>query len=187
MTLFIKNMVCLRCKMTVEAEFFQLGFDPLSIELGEVVFKGNLTENNIKNIENALKPYGFEVIMDKRSQIIEQIKTAAIDYVFQDYEAQQRQNFSDFLEKRILKDYTYLSNLFSEIEGITIEKHLIHLKIERVKELLVYDELTLSEIAFQLGYSNVAYLSNQFKKITGLTPTYFKAIKDKKRQPIEDV
>lgn len=187
MTLFIKNMVCLRCKMTVEVELKKLGFDPLSIELGEVVFKDNLMENDIKNIENALKRYGFEVIMDKRSQIIEQIKTAAIDYVFQDNELQQRLNFSDFLEKRLLKDYTYLSNLFSEIEGITIEKHLINLKIERVKELLVYDELTLSEIAFQLGYSSVAYLSNQFKKITGLTPTYFKTIKDKKRQSIEEV
>lgn len=187
MTLFIKNMVCLRCKMTVEAELKKLGFDPLSIELGAIVFKDNLIESEVKSIENALKYYGFEVIMDKRSQIIEQIKTAAIDYVFQDNERQQKLNFSDFLEKRLLKDYAYLSNLFSEIEGITIEKHLINLKIERVKELLVYDELTLSEIAFQLGYSSVAHLSNQFKKITGLTPTYFKGIKDKKRQSIEDV
>lgn len=187
MTLFIKNMVCLRCKMTVEAELNKLGFYPLSLELGEIVFKDSLKEHDIKSIENALKPYGFEVIMDKRSQIIEQIKTAAIDYVFEKNEGQQRLNFSDFLEKRLLKDYTYLSNLFSEIEGITIEKYLINLKIERVKELLVYDEMTLSEIAFQLGYSSVAYLSNQFKKITGLTPTYFKGIKDKKRQSIEDV
>ena len=187
MTLHIKNMVCLRCKMTVESELKRLGFDPLSIELGEVVFKQNLSLEDIELLENALKKYGFEVITDKRSQVIEQIKTAAIDYVFENDDDTKKPNFSDFLEKKLLKDYTYLSNLFSEMVGTTIEKYLINLKIERVKELLVYDEMTLSEIAFQLGYSNVAYLSNQFKKITGLTPTYFKAIKDKKRQSIEKV
>ena len=187
MTLHIKNMVCLRCKMMVENELKKLDFDPLSIDLGEVVFKQNLSVADIDIIENALKKYGFEVITDKRSQVIEQIKTAAIDYIFENDDTEQKPNFSDFLEKRLLKDYTYLSNLFSEMVGTTIEKHLINLKIERVKELLVYDEMTLSEIAFQLGYSNVAYLSNQFKKITGLTPTYFKAVKDKKRQSIEKV
>ena len=187
MTLFIKNMVCLRCKMTVESELNRLQFDPLSIELGEIVFKQNLSLQEVETIENALKKYGFEVITDKRSQIIEQIKTAAIDYVFQENGNSQRLNFSDFLEKKVLKDYTYLSNLFTEMVGKTIEKHLINLKIERVKELLVYDEMTLSEIAFLMGYSNVAYLSNQFKKITGLTPTYFKTIKEKKRSSIEKV
>ena len=187
MTLHIKNMVCLRCKMTVESELKRLGFDPLSIELGEVVFKQNLSSEQIEIIENALNKYGFEVITDKRSQIIEQIKTAAIEYIYENDAAEQRLNFSDYLEKKLLKDYTYLSNLFTEMVGSTIEKYLINLKIERVKELLVYDELTLSEIAFQLGYSNVAYLSNQFKKITGLTPTYFKTVKDNKRQSIEKV
>ena len=187
MTLHIKNMVCLRCKMTVETELKRLGFDPLCIELGEVFFKQNLSLEEIEAIENALKKYGFEVITDKRSQVIEQIKTAAIAYIFENDTDVPKLNFSDFLEKKLLKDYTYLSNLFSEMVGTTIEKYLINLKIERVKELLVYDELNLSEIAFQMGYSNVAYLSNQFKKITGLTPTYFKAIKDKKRQSIEKV
>ncbi len=187
MTLHIKNMVCLRCKMTVEAELKKLGFDPLNIDLGEVVFKQNLSLEAVETIEKAFKKYGFEVITDKRSQIVEQIKTAAIDYVFENNDKEQKPNFSNFLEKKLLKDYTYLSNLFSEMVATTIEKYLINLKIERVKELLVYDELTLSEIAFQMGYSNVAYLSNQFKKITGLTPTYFKAIKDKKRQSIEKV
>lgn len=180
-------MVCLRCKMTVESELKRLGFHPLSIELGEVVFKQNLSSEEIEIIENALNKYGFEVITDKRSQIIEQIKTAAIEYIYQNDAAEQRLNFSDYLEKKLLKDYTYLSNLFTEMIGTTIEKYLINLRIERVKELLVYDELTLSEIAFQVGYSNVAYLSNQFKKTTGLTPTYFKTIKDNKRQSIEKV
>ena len=187
MTLHIKNMVCLRCKMTVESELKRLGFDPLSIELGEVVFKQNLSSEQVYDIEEALKAYDFEVIPDKRSQIIEQIKAAVITYIFETDADSHRPNFSDFLETKILKDYTYLSNLFSEMVGTTIEKYLIHLKIERVKELLNYDEMTLSEIAFQMGYSNAAYLSNQFKKITGLTPTYFKAIKDKKRQSIEKV
>lgn len=187
MTLHIKNMVCLRCKMTVESELNRLGFDPLSIELGEVDFKQNLSTEQIEMIENTLKKYGFEVITDKRSQIIEQIKTAAIEYIYQNDANEQKLNFSDYLEKKLLKDYTYLSNLFTDMVGSTVEKYLINLKIERVKELLVYDELTLSEIAFQMGYSNVAYLSNQFKKITGLTPTYFKAIKDKKRLSIEKV
>lgn len=187
MNLSIKNMVCQRCKMTVEAELKKLGFDPLSIELGEVVFRQNLLPKQLNTIENALKIYGFEVVMDKRSQIIVQIKSTAVAYVFQNDNNAQKPNFSDFLEKKLLKDYTYLSNLFSEMVGTTIEKYLIHLKIERVKELLMYDELTLSEIAFQMGYSNAAYLSNQFKKITGLTPTYFKTIADKKRLSIADV
>ena len=187
MTLHIKNMVCLRCKMTVESELKRLGFNPLSIELGEVKFEQNLSSEKIETIENALNKYGFEVITDKRSQIVEQIKTAAIEYIYLNDADERRINFSDYLEKKLLKDYTYLSNLFTEMVGSTIEKYLINLKIERVKEFLVYDELTLSEIAFQLGYSNVAYLSNQFKKITGLTPTYFKAIKNNKRQSIEKV
>ena len=155
-------MVCLRCKMTVESELKRLGFDPLSIELGEVDFKQNLLPEEIEKIENALNKYGFEVITDKRSQIIEQIKTAAIEYIYQNDADERRLNFSDYLEKKLLKDYTYLSNLFTEMVGSTIEKYLINLKIERVKELLVYDELSLSEIAFQMGYSHVAYLSNQF-------------------------
>ena len=187
MILHIKNMVCLRCKMTVENELKKLNLNPLSIELGEVVLKQDLSQKEIELLENALKKYSFEVITDKRSQVIEQIKTAAIAYVFENDDNMPKPNFSDFLEKKLLKDYTYLSNLFSEMVGTTIEKHLINLKIERVKELLVYDEMTLSEIAFQLGYSNVAYLSNQFKKITGLTPTYFKQLKDKKRQMLEKV
>lgn len=187
MRIFIKNMVCLRCKMMVESELQRLGFDPLSIELGEVVFKEELSTLQLSVIDEALHKFGFELLLDKRNQIIEHIKTAAIDYVFRENDHQQRSNFSDYLEKKLLKDYTYLSNFFSEIEGITIEKHLINLKIERVKELLVYDELTLSEIAHKLGYSSVAYLSNQFKKITGLTPTFFKELKDKKRRSIDNL
>ena len=187
MTLYIKNMVCTRCKMVVASELKRLGLDPLSIQLGEVVFAHDLPVETAEFLKTALAKYGFEVIIDKRGQVIEQIKSMSIEYVFQVKNDEKHHNFSDFLEKRLLKDYTYLSNLFSEVEGTTIEKHLINLKIERVKELLAYDEMTLSEIAFELGYSNVAYLSNQFKKITGLTPSHFKQLKDKKRQVLEKV
>ena len=187
MILHIKNMVCLRCKMVVESELKRLGLDPLSIQLGEVTFDDELPSETMDLLKTALAKYGFEVINDKRGQVIEQIKNLSIEYIFYLKNGEKQTNFSDFLEKRLLKDYTYLSNLFSEVEGTTIEKHLINLKIERVKELLTYDEMTLSEIAYDLGYSNVAYLSNQFKKITGLTPTYFKQLKDKKRQLLEKV
>ena len=187
MTLFIKNMVCQRCKMVVASELKRLGLDPLSIQLGEVVFDHDLPFEKAELLKTALAKYSFEVINDKRGQVIEQIKNMSIEYVFQVKNDEKHHNFSDFLEKRLLKDYTYLSNLFSEMESTTIEKHLIHLKIERVKELLTYDEMTLSEIAFKLGYSNVAYLSNQFKKITGFTPSHFKQLKDKKRQSLEKV
>ena len=187
MTIFIKNMVCQRCKMAVASELKRLGLDPLSIQLGEVIFDHDLPLEKAGLLKMALAKYGFEVIIDKRGQVIEQIKNMSIEYVFQVKNDEKHHNFSDFLEKRLLKDYTYLSNLFSEMESTTIEKHLIHLKIERVKELLSYDEMTLSEIAFQLGYSNVAYLSNQFKKITGLTPSDFKQLKDKNRQMLEKV
>ena len=187
MTLHIKNMVCARCKMVVESELKRLGLDPLSIQLGEVVFDHELPAETIDSLKTALAKYGFELIADRRSQVIEQIKNLSIEYIFQMENEEKLSNFSNFLEKRLTKDYTYLSNLFSEMENTTIEKHLIHLKIERVKELLAYDEMTLSEIAFKLGYSNVAYLSNQFKKITGFTPSHFKQLKDKNRQSLEKV
>lgn len=187
MTVFIKNMVCSRCKIIIESELNKLGFAPLSIELGKVVFKESLLANQLDLIGKTLLKYGFELIPDKQTQIIEQIKTAAITYVYQKEAETQTFNFSTFLEKQVLKDYNYLSSLFSEITGATIEKYLISLKIERVKELLVYDELTLSEIAFQLNYSSVAHLSSQFKKITGLTPSYFKTLKDKKQKSLTNL
>ena len=187
MTLYIKNMVCRRCIILIELALKQLGLVAMTMQLGEIVFDQELLPETIDSIKKALKQYGFEVITDRRSHIIEQIKIMSIEYVFQMKNEEKQCNFSDFIEKGLLKDYTYLSNLFSEVEGTTIEKHLINLKIERVKELLTYDEMTLSEIAFDLGYSSVAYLSNQFKKITGLTPSHFKQLKDKKRQVLEKV
>ena len=141
--------------MTVENELKKLGYAPLSIELGEVVFKQDLSQKEVALLENALKKYSFEVITDKRSQVIEQIKTAAIAYVFENDDDTPKPNFSEFLEKKVLKDYTYLSNSFSEIVGTTIEKYLINLKIERVKELLVYDALNFQ--VYQVFFNRRTY------------------------------
>jgi len=185
-TLFIKNMVCNRCIMVVQNELDKLGLSAMSIKLGEIIFEKEPTTEEKKHLAEALSALGFEVIDDKKSRIIEKIKNIIIDLVHhQDNDS--KSNLSDVLSNELRHDYNYLSNLFSEVEGTTIEKYFIAQKIERVKELLVYDELSLSEIAFQLNYSSVAYLSNQFKKTTGLTPSHFKQIKEEKRKPLDKV
>jgi AraC-like DNA-binding protein len=185
-TLFIKNMVCNRCIMVVQNELDKLGLSVKHIKLGEVVLNDEPKPEEKKKLEEALSVLGFEMIDDKKGRIIEKIKNTIIELVHhQDNDA--KTNLSDILSNKLHQDYNYLSNLFSEVEGTTIEKYFIAQKIERVKELLVYDELSLSEIAFQLNYSSVAYLSNQFKKVTGLTPSYFKQIKEDKRKPLDEV
>ena len=185
-TLFIKNMVCNRCIMVVQNELDKLGLSVKNIKLGEVVLNDEPKSEEKRKLEEALSVLGFEMIDDKKSKIIEKIKNTIIELVHhQDNDA--KTNLSDILSNKLHHDYNYLSNLFSEVEGTTIEKYFIAQKIERVKELLVYDELSLSEIAFQLNYSSVAYLSNQFKKVTGLTPSYFKQIKEDKRKPLDEV
>jgi len=185
-TLFIKNMVCNRCIMVVQNELDKLGLPAISVKLGEIIFEKEPAFEEKKHLAEALSALGFEMIDDKKSRIIEKIKNTIIELVHhQDNEA--KTNLSDILSTALHHDYNYLSNLFSEVEGTTIEKYFIAQKIERVKELLVYDELSLSEIAFQLNYSSVAYLSNQFKKTTGLTPSHFKKIKEEKRKPLDQV
>ena len=179
-------MVCSRCKMVVKAQLESLGLKPLAVELGEVELKEELSKEQLSSLNNALKATGFELIDNKKSQTIEKIKNAIVTLVHHsDHEL--RTNLSAFITVQIHQDYNYLSNLFSEVEGTTIEKYFISQRIEKVKELLVYDELTLSEIADRLGYSSVAYLSNQFKKITGFTPSYFKSLKENKRRNIEEL
>src|SRR5690554_303665 len=166
--LFIKNMVCNRCIMAVESELDKLNLELKDIRLGEVTLTKELAPEEKEALNKALSPLGFELIDDKKSRIIDQIKNIIIDLVhYQDDNI--KTNLSDALSSQLHHNYSYLSNLFSSIEGVTIEKYFIDQKIEKVKELLVYDELTLSEIAFRLNYSSVAYLSNQFKKVTGLT------------------
>lgn len=183
-TLFIKNMVCNRCIMAVKSELDKLGIEPTDVQLGEVILQKELTVKEKEQFSNALLSLGFEMIGDKKTRIIEQIKNIIIDLVHHQNN-DLKSNLSDVLSNELHQDYNYLSNLFSAIEGITIEKYFIAQKIEKVKELLVYDELSLSEIAFRLNYSSVAYLSNQFKKVTGLTPSHFKQIKENKRKPLD--
>lgn len=185
-------MVCNRCIAVVKSEFVNSGLQPITITLGEVELAKELSEGERDSISSRLTPHGFELIDDKKSKIIEKIKTTIINQIHY-INDKPKTNFSDLIESKLNRDYTYLTNLFSEIEGITIEQFIILQKIEKVKELLVYNEKNISEIAVELGYSSVAHLSNQFKKITGLTPSYFKNVKDKKRlsldhiKPVNDV
>jgi AraC family transcriptional regulator len=167
-------MVCHRCKLAVENELRKLDLHPLKVELGEIVLKeDSLKTEQQKQLANNLSQLGFELLDDKRKRLIEQVKTLIIKSVHYNKE-QPSKNYSSFIAENLHHDYSYLSKLFSETEGITIEQFIINQKIERVKELLVYDEKSLSEIAFETGYSSVAHLSSQFKKVTGLTPTAFK-------------
>lgn len=179
-------MVCSRCKMVIKAQLESKGLRPLFVNLGEVEIEEQLNKDQIQELDTTLKQLGFEIIDDHKSQIIERIKNAIVTLVHHSTE-NIKTNLSDFITSQIHHDYSYLSNLFSEVEGTTIEKYFIAQRIERAKELLVYNQLTLSEIADQLGYSSVAYLSNQFKKVTGFTPTYFKSIKEYKRRNIEEL
>jgi AraC-like DNA-binding protein len=186
MKLYIKNMVCNRCIMVVKSELERLGYPPSQVELGEVALAQELSPAERATVDQALQGLGFALIDDKKSRLIEKIKTLIVELVHQHSNA-LKINLSDHLSDQLHVDYNYLSHLFSEVEGTTIEKYFIAQKIERVKELLVYDELTLSEIAYQLNYSSVAHLSNQFKKVTGLTPSHFKTIGSQKRKPLDKV
>lgn len=179
-------MVCDRCRMAVKQALESTGISYTNIELGEVSLKEAPAEAAIEQLRASLQTIGFELIEDKTARIISRIKTTVLKYA-RDYTQNRKMKFSAFLAETLNKDYNYLSNLFSSVEGTTIEQYLINQKIERVKELLVYDELSLSEIAHQLGYSSVQHLSNQFKKVTGLTPTHFKQIKENKRKPLDQI
>ena len=185
--LHIKNMVCNRCIRVVHDELSTLGYTVKNIELGEVKIAGKLTARDMDQISEMLNDNGFELIDDRKSQLITQIKTLIIEYIHHDREKPEHMNMSDFLARELAHDYSYLSHLFSSVEGTTIEKYLINQKIEKVKELLIYDELSLNEIAFKLGYSSVQHLSIQFKKTTGLTPSHFRKLKKKRRKPIDQV
>lgn len=179
-------MVCARCKLIVKTELEKLGFQLRSLELGEVETIDSINAPQKKQIAELLLSFGFELIDDKRGKTIEQIKNLIRELVHQK-DNELAINLSDYLSQKLNTDYSFLSNLFSEVEGITIEKFFILQKIERVKELLMYGEMNLSEIAYTLNYSSVAYLSNQFKKITGLTPSHFKNLKNKKRFNIDEL
>lgn len=186
MKLYIKYMVSLRCKMVVKEELNNLGLHFMNISLGEVEIMENLTQKQHDDLKEALHKSGLELMDDKKSMLIEKIKNVIVEMVHYTDEI-PKVNFSDYLREKLHYDYTYLANLFSETEGITIEHYIMNHKIERVKELIIYDELNLTEIAEKLHYSSISHLSNQFKKVTGLTPSFFKSLKDKKRNTLDNV
>jgi AraC-like DNA-binding protein len=186
-TLHIKNMVCDRCIRAVQDEIENLGFTIKAIELGEVVLNEKIDTSDSERLSKVLAENGFELINDNKSRIINQIKTLIIEYIHYDKENPDYVNFSDFLSSELNHDYSYLSHLFSMVEGKTIEKYLILQRIEKVKEFLVYDQLTLNEISYKLGYSSVAHLSRQFKSVTGLTPSHYKKVREEKRKPLDQL
>jgi YesN/AraC family two-component response regulator len=179
-------MVCDRCKMAVRSQIESLGLKPGKIELGEIEIIGEPSPEQYITLEENLQKIGFEVIDNGSARTIERIKNVIVELVHYSQDG-LKTNYSDYIAEKLKKDYTYLSNLFSESEGTTIEKYIIRQKIERVKELLEYGELTLSEIAYQVGYSNVAYLSGLFKKVTGMTPSQFKERGSKNRKPLDKI
>jgi len=179
-------MVCARCKMLVKEELAKLGLQPIAVELGEAEILGMMSAVQHDEFKCALSKSGLELMDDKKSVLIQKIKNVIIDLVHFTEEPLTI-NVSEYLSHKLNHDYTYLANLFSEVQGTTIEKFVITHKIERVKELLVYNELTLTEIAYRMHYSSVAHLSTQFKKTTGLTPSHFKQLREKRRSMLEDV
>lgn len=186
MKLYIKYMVSIRCKMMVREELKKLGIRYASVDLGEVEVMENISDKQHAQLKTALLKSGLELMTDKRAMLIEKIKNAVVEMIHYTDEL-PKVNFSEYLSKKLDYDYTYLANLFSETEGTTIEQFILLHKIERVKEFIIYDELSLTQIAEKLHYSSVSHLSNQFKKMTGLTPSFFKSLKHKRRSSLENV
>jgi len=186
MKLLIKNMVSLRCKLIVKSELEKMKLHFTSLELGEVEVMEELSPTQQKELKTSLLTFGLEVMEDKKSMLIERIKNIVVEMIHYSEEPPVL-NFSAYLAEKLDYDYNYLSNLFSEVKGTTIEHFIIAHKIERAKELLIYNELTLTEIAEKLHYSSVSHLSNQFKKVTGLTPTFFKNMKHKRMIALENL
>lgn len=180
-------MVSNRCKMVVKEALkkFHLHFTP--VDLGEVEIMEDISDEVRHQLNDELLKSGLELMDDKRAILIEKIKNAVIEMVHNNTEETIKTKFSYFLSEKLNHDYTYLANLFSEVQGTTIEQFIIFHKIERIKELMIYDELSITEIAWKMSYSSVAHLSNQFKKVTGLSPSHFKQLKDKRRSPIEEI
>lgn len=179
-------MVSNRCKMAVKEELKNLGLHYIVVDLGEVEIMENISMDKRTLLKANLLCSGLELMDDKKAMLIEKIKTVIIEMVHHSDEI-IKINFSDYLSEKMKHDYTYLSNLFSEVQGTTIEQYIISHKIERIKELIIYGEHNITEIAWKMGYSSVAHLSSQFKKVTGLSPSHFKQLKDKRRSPIEDI
>lgn len=186
-TLHIKNMVCDRCIMVVKNMFEQQAQKISAIQLGQVTLVEEPTTTQLETLRSSLQHLGFELLDDKKAKTVERIKTVIVSLIHGNSEDDFNLKLSSILEEKTGMDYHYLSTLFSSVEGITIERYTILQRIEKVKELLMYDEKSLSDIAFELGYSSVQHLSQQFKKTTGLTPSHFKQLKDNKRKPLDKI
>lgn len=186
MNLYIKNMVCNRCIMVVKQELENLGLNPIHVTMGEAVLKKNPSVKKMQQLNSRLFQLGFEILDDQKQKQIEKIKSLLIRKV-QSGDVEEHFSISEYLSTALHKEYSYISRLFSEVEGITVEQFFILQKTEKVKELLVYGEQNLSEISFLLGYSSVAHLSAQFKKVTGLTPSQFKKIGSTNRKSLDSV
>ena len=186
MQLNIKYMVSLRCKMMVQEELSKIGITNVVVDMGTVELLNDLTSEQREQLREKLLMLGLELLDDKKSILIEKIKNVITELIH-DTDELPKLNYSDHISEKLNYDYTYLANMFSEVKGITIQQFIITHKIERAKELIIYDELNLTEIAHKLRYSSVAHLSNQFKKVTGLTPSFFKSLKHKKRVMLENV
>jgi AraC-like DNA-binding protein len=186
MKLYIKYMVSIRCKMMVKEALKKMGLHFIVVDLGEVEIMENLTEQQRQELKTTLLKSGLELMDDKKAMLIERIKNVIIEMVHYADEL-IKVNFSDYLSEKLNYDYTYMANLFSEVQGTTIEQFIISHKVERIKELIIYGESNITEIAHLMNYSSVAHLSSQFKKVTGLSPSHFKQLKDKRRSPIEEI
>lgn len=186
MKIYVKNMACESCKIVVKDALDELGISPIKVELGEIETKEELSDDKKKKLNNKINKAGLELLEKKQGVLIEKIRKVAIDYV---YNSDEKPNikFSVLLSEELNYSYTYLANFFSEVEATTIEQFIIALKIERIKELIIFGEDTFSEIAYKLNYSSAAHLSTQFKKATGLTPSHFKALKEKRRITIQNI
>lgn len=186
MFIYVKYMVSLRCKMVVSQELQKLGLHYVKVDLGTIEVLEDITDFQREELRKNLQEYGLELLDNKRKIIIEKIKALIIEMIHYSDEL-PKMNYSDYISEKLGYDYTYLANIFSEVKGITIQQFIIINKIERVKELLLYNELNLTEIAFRLHYSSVSHLSNQFKKVTGLTPSYFRKLKGQRLGNLEDL
>ena len=186
MILYVKYMVSLRCKMVVEQVLQNIGLHCVKVDLGSIEILETISDSKKEELDKMLKSYGLQLLDDHRNILIEKIKVVIIEMIHYS-EDMPKMNYSDYIGEKLEYDYTYLANTFSEVKGITIQQYIINHKIERVKELLLYEDLNLTEISYKLHYSSVAHLSNQFKKITGLTPSYFKHLKKKKLNNLEDI
>ncbi|MBK7442513.1 MAG: helix-turn-helix transcriptional regulator [Bacteroidetes bacterium] len=186
MKIYVKNMACESCKLVVKEALEELNIQPVKVELGEIETKEKVSDEDKIKLNKKINKVGLELLEKKQGILVEKIRQVIIDYV---YNSDEKPNikFSALLSKELNHSYTYLANFFSEVEATTIEQYMIALKIERIKELIIFGEHTLSEIAFMLHYSSVAHLSAQFKKVTGLTPTHFKKLKEKRRIAIQNI